>query len=109
MRRECYRKDFGPLSEGCTCYACQNYSRAYISQLLRDKVDTSAIQLISLHNVHFLIHLLRGLRESVLKGTTEEYAKDFFVNYFSEETNETKGKVPEWIVNAMKDAGIDLS
>ena len=43
VRNVSYRKDFGPLSEGCTCYACQNYSRAYISQLLRDKVDSSAI------------------------------------------------------------------
>jgi hypothetical protein len=46
----------------------------------------------------------------VLQGTTEKYAKDFFVNYFSEEeTDGVKGKVPEWIVNAMKDAGIDLT
>ena len=45
------------------------------------------MQLISLHNVHYLIHLLRGLREAVLNDTAEAYSIDFFTNYFSEDPN----------------------
>ena len=62
IRQERYAMDFGPLSEGCSCYACTNYTRSYIQRLFTNKTDNSAIQLISLHNVHYLIHLLRGLR-----------------------------------------------
>jgi queuine tRNA-ribosyltransferase catalytic subunit len=66
------------------------------------------MQLLSLHNVHYLIHLLRGLRESVINGTTLEYAKDFFDNYYSGEAETEKG-IPNWVRSAMKEAGIDLS
>jgi tRNA-guanine family transglycosylase len=40
------------------------------------------MQLLSLHNVHFLIHLLRGLRQAVIEDKVESYARDFFVNWF---------------------------
>ena len=95
LRKECYRKDFRPISEGCDCYTCQNYSRSYLQMKLHsDKSDTSALQLLSLHNVHFLIQLLRGLRESVLNGTTQEYARDFFCNYYSGEDQEGASEIP---------------
>mmetsp|Transcript_18046 Transcript_18046/g.17231 ORF Transcript_18046/g.17231 Transcript_18046/m.17231 type:complete len:196 (+) Transcript_18046:649-1236(+) len=102
VKKQQFAKDFGPLSEGCTCYACQNYTRAYICRTFRE--DNSTLQLISLHNVHFLIHLLRGLRESVLEGTCEEYARDFFINYYRDE----KEGVPVWIKNALKECNIKL-
>ncbi len=57
VKKEQYLSDFGPISEGCTCYTCRNFSLAYVSNLL--KKDSSAIQLISIHNIHFLIHSLR--------------------------------------------------
>jgi queuine tRNA-ribosyltransferase len=110
LRKEIYRKDFGPISKGCTCYTCTNYSRSYIQMQLKDKGDSSAIQLISLHNVHFLIHLMRGLRESILNDTVQDYARNFFVNYFSPEgeDSENAAEIPEWVINACKECNIDL-
>ena len=78
-----HQYDFGPLSEGCDCYTCRNYSRAYLSSMF--KKDPSVLQLLSIHNIHFLIHTLRGLRESVLDGTCETYSRDFFENYYKNE------------------------
>ena len=60
VKKEKYLDNFGPISEGCTCYTCQNYSMAYVSHTF--KKDNSAMQLISIHNIHFLIHMLRDLR-----------------------------------------------
>ena len=60
VKKEKHANELGPLSDGCTCYACKNYSLSYISALF--KRDTSAIQLLSIHNIHFLIHNLRDLR-----------------------------------------------
>ena len=62
------------------------------------------MQLISLHNVHFLIHMLRGLREAVLNDTAEAYAIDFFTNYYSNDEN----GIPAWIRNALRECDITL-
>jgi len=62
------------------------------------------MQLISLHNVHYLIHLLRGLREAVIDGSAEKYSKEFFINYFRDED----GGVPTWVKNALKECQITL-
>ena len=62
------------------------------------------MQLISLHNVYYLIHLLRGLREAVINETAGTYAIDFFTNYYS---TEEEG-VPGWIKRALKECDIEL-
>ena len=54
--------ELGPISEGCDCYACQNFTRAAIASMLTSKTNNMGMQLVSIHNVHYLIHLLRGLR-----------------------------------------------
>lgn len=69
VRKEKHQYAFGPISEGCTCYTCRTYSLAYISALMRK--DSSALQLLSIHNIHFLIHMLRGLRQAVIDGNAE--------------------------------------
>ena len=52
----------------------------------------------------FLIHLLRGLREAVLSGNAEQYAREFFQNYYK---YDGKG-IPEWIKHAMVECGVKL-
>jgi queuine tRNA-ribosyltransferase catalytic subunit len=49
LKKNEFEADFGPISEDCTCYTCQNYTRAYISHTFRH--DQSCLHLISLHNV----------------------------------------------------------
>jgi len=54
---------------------------------------------------------MRGLRESILNDTTEEYARNFFVNYFSPESegdSDNVSEVPEWVKSACVEVGIDL-
>jgi queuine tRNA-ribosyltransferase len=104
LRAEKYSDDFGPISEGCTCYACSNFTKSYIQKFFRDKNDSGGMQLLSLHNVHFLIHLLRGLRQAVFDGIVEHYSRDFFVNYFRDEAD----GVPTWIKNALIECRITL-
>lgn len=49
LKKNEYEDDFGPISEDCKCYTCQNYTRSYLQRLFRQ--DNSCLQLISLHNV----------------------------------------------------------
>ena len=100
LRKEMHQDDFNPICQKCTCYTCKNYSRAYLASLM--KKDTTAIQLISIHNVHFLIHMLRDLRQAVLDGTAEDFSKKFLNDYFKAEG------IPEWINEAMEYAGVQL-
>ena len=57
-----------PLDQWCTCTVCKTYSRAYIHHLFRAK-ELLGIRLVSLHNVAFLLHLMREVRQSIIEGT----------------------------------------
>lgn len=59
--------EFKPIEEGCTCYTCQNYSRAYIHHLFKAKELTS-MSLASVHNLHFMVELMKNYRNSVLEN-----------------------------------------
>lgn len=62
-----YREDFSPIEEGCGCYTCQNYTRAYLSHLFRAK-EMLAGTLASIHNLYFLISFTKQIRNDILKG-----------------------------------------
>jgi queuine tRNA-ribosyltransferase len=65
------REDPGPLDPTCGCYTCSHYSRAYIHHLFRAQ-ELLGIRLLSLHNVAFLLDLMRQIRESIRAGTFGE-------------------------------------
>jgi queuine tRNA-ribosyltransferase len=65
------REDPGPLDASCTCYTCANFSRAYIHHLFRSR-ELLGIRLISLHNVAFLLDLMRQIRVSIREGRFAE-------------------------------------
>ena len=68
-----YKRDFQPLDETCSCYACQNYSRAYLNHMVRSQEMLGYIML-SLHNVTELIRFTQQIRSSIFEGT---FATDF--------------------------------
>jgi len=62
-----YREDFGPIEDGCQCYTCQNFSRAYLAHLFRAK-EMLAATLASVHNLYFLVNLTKQIRQDILDG-----------------------------------------
>jgi queuine tRNA-ribosyltransferase len=62
-----FREDFTPLDETCPCYACQTFSRAYISHLLRAR-EILAYTLLSIHNITELIRFTQLIREAIIAG-----------------------------------------
>jgi len=70
-----YEEDFSPLVEGCSCYTCQNHTKAYIRHLYRAKEATAAI-LLSIHNIHYLVKLMQDAREAILGGKFEEFCAE---------------------------------
>ncbi len=62
-----YKEDFTPIEEGCGCYVCKHYTRAYLAHLFRAK-EMLAGTLASVHNLYFLIHLTNNIREKIING-----------------------------------------
>ncbi len=82
IKRAEYRADRRPLDESCDCAACRRFSRAYLRHLfLADEM--LGLRLLSLHNVHFLVALMRQAREAVLDGTFEGWSRQWLDRYHS--------------------------
>ena len=67
-----FKDDFEKVDENCGCYTCKNYSRAYLRHLF-NAGELLALQLASVHNLHFYISLLRTARERILDGSFQEW------------------------------------
>lgn len=80
VRNAQYAEDFTAIEEGCGCYTCRNYSRAYIRHLLKAE-EIFALRLISIHNLYFLLQFMREMREAIIKGNFLQFRKIFLENY----------------------------
>lgn len=75
-----FKGDKSPIEKGCDCYACQNYSRAYIRHLLvADEV--LGIRLTTIHNLRFMMRFMEQIRDSIDKGNFKKYKKKFLAKY----------------------------
>ena len=72
IKRAQYKYDDRPLDEDCSCYTCQNHSRAYLRHLFNSGEILSSV-LLSTHNVHFYVDLLNEFRDIILNGDWESY------------------------------------
>jgi queuine tRNA-ribosyltransferase len=75
-----YATDERPISETCTCYTCQNYSRAYIRHLIQAREMLSGT-LLSIHNIHTLLALTRNLRQAILEGQFDAFSTQYLTNF----------------------------
>ena len=75
-----YERDFSPLDENCDCYTCRNYSKAYLRHLFKADEMLSAM-LLSNHNLHFLINMMKNIRKSIEEDRFLEYKREFYDRY----------------------------
>ncbi|MGL5721371.1 MAG: tRNA guanosine(34) transglycosylase Tgt [Brevinema sp.] len=80
LKSSAHTFDENPIDEGCQCFACQKYSRAYIRHLIRAN-ETLGGRLASIHNLHFLIELTRNARKAIIEGRFDAFKKDFLEKY----------------------------
>lgn len=86
MRNLEHARDENPLDEGCTCYSCQNFTRAYIRHLMKAK-EILGCMLLSIHNVHFLIQHVQSMRAAILDGDLKDYTSAFLQRYLQTMTS----------------------
>jgi queuine tRNA-ribosyltransferase len=74
------KSDFGPIEEGCQCFACRHHTRAYIRHLLNVN-EILGLRLVSIHNSHFYLEVMRRVRTNLAAGTFAEFRREFAANY----------------------------
>ena len=67
-----YAKDFSPIDPECSCYACRNFTRAYIRHLM-NVGEILGMQLLSIHNLHYYLNLVKQIRDALDAGTFAEF------------------------------------
>lgn len=80
IRNQKHADDFGPLDPECSCYTCRNYSRAYIRHLIKAD-ETFGIRLTTYHNLHFLLELMKQVRQAILDDRLLDFRDEFFARY----------------------------
>ncbi|MBO9598425.1 MAG: tRNA guanosine(34) transglycosylase Tgt [Cohnella sp.] len=80
VRNAKFASDFGPLDPECDCYACRNYSRAYIRHLVKAD-EMFGLRLTTVHNLHFLVNLMANVRQAIREDRLGDFRDQFFDAY----------------------------
>ena len=86
LKNSKYKEDSTPLQEDCDCYACKNYTKAYIRHLITAN-ETFGARLLSIHNIRFLIKLTEELRIAIKEDNLLDYKEEFINRYCSKKDN----------------------
>ena len=81
LKNNKYKEDFSPVDDNCNCYACRNYTKAYIRHLINVK-ETFGARLLSIHNIYFLHELMNKIRDNIKSNTLEEFRDQFIIDYY---------------------------
>lgn len=77
IKNACFQRDARPLDPECDCYACRNFSRAYLRHLFQSR-EILASQLNSIHNLHYYCSLMAGMREAIREDRFLEFRREFY-------------------------------
>jgi queuine tRNA-ribosyltransferase len=77
IRNNQYQSDTRPLDEDCSCYTCRNYSRSYLKHLDKCK-EMLGSRLNTIHNLHYYLELMQGLRTAIETQNLDEFTKEFY-------------------------------
>jgi queuine tRNA-ribosyltransferase len=80
VRNGAYKDDMRPIEEGCSCYACTNYTRAYIRHLI-NAGEMLGAQLISIHNLHHLIDLTNQVKKAIWEDRLLDFKQEYLKHY----------------------------
>ncbi|GAB7354311.1 hypothetical protein MBLNU459_g4830t1 [Dothideomycetes sp. NU459] len=110
LRQATYANDFRPVEEGCTCTCCRPVSdgglgitRAYIYHVAGK--ETAAAHLLSIHNVHYLLNLMRNIRTSIIEDRFPAFIRSYFSTLYAGD----KARYPAWVVEALRGVGVNLA
>lgn len=81
VRNGVFKADFTPLDDECDCHCCKNFTKAYLRHLINCK-EILAAELLSIHNITFLLNLVKKAREAIFNDSFTEFKQDFYGKYY---------------------------
>ena len=87
MRGKNYSEDFSPMDSECDCYACKNFSRAYLRHLAICGEILGA-RLFSWHNLRFTLRIAEEARNAIINGNFPEYLENFKAKFHDNDNSE---------------------
>jgi queuine tRNA-ribosyltransferase len=82
IRNAPYKNDFGPIDKSCDCFTCRNYTRAYLRHLI-NAGEILGARLVSLHNIHFYVNLIKLARNAIKLGNFDSFKTEFLKKFNS--------------------------
>lgn len=108
LRHASYANDFSPIAPDCFCICCRpeadgglGITRAFIYHVAAK--ETAGAHLLTMHNVHYLLHLMGSARTSIIEDRYPDFIKGFFGSLYAD-----KSKFPAWAVTALRKVNVDL-
>lgn len=77
LRNSRFKTDLRPIEEGCGCYTCQHYSRAYLHHLDKSN-EMFGARLNTIHNLYYYVHLMHDMRAAIEAGTFDAFVHNFY-------------------------------
>lgn len=116
LKSRCFATDDKVIQEGCICMACKGgYTRARLNQMLKGnqknnnhgQSDALAVQLLTHHNLAYMMTLTRKMRESIHRNDYGNFVRSFVMMQYPGKNSGSQGKaVPVWVKEAIESAGI---
>src|SRR3954467_9244483 len=75
-----YKADFRPIEEGCHCFACKNFTRAYLRHLL-NVGEILGLRMLSVHNTRMYLKVMEEIRSAIASGDFAEFRREFVAGY----------------------------
>ncbi|MCJ1413613.1 hypothetical protein MMC19_007735 [Ptychographa xylographoides] len=109
LRNACFISDFSPIEPGCGCTCCRSrddgglgITKAYIHHVASK--ETAGAHLLTMHNVHYLLHLMGQVRAAIIEDSYPNFVRAYFYRLYAGDTS----KYPSWAVTALSAVGVDL-
>ena len=85
-----------PLEEDCACYACRNFTAAYLWHLFKAK-EVLGLRLASVHNLHFILRLMGDMRQAILEDRFESFRREFHDTYRPTDAATRQRQKEKWL------------
>ncbi len=80
IKKSLYKEDFTPIEKNCECYVCKNFTKAYVHHLIRER-EMLGSTLATIHNLYFVVNLVKKIRQSILEENFFSFKKEFLKKY----------------------------
>ena len=91
-----YANQAEPLDEDCDCYGCRNFSAAYLWHLFKAK-ELLALRLATMHNLRFILRLMKDMREAILKDRFGDFQREFWDTYRPTDEAARQAQKDKWL------------